>query len=60
MILNEVFLFRLLFFFFFFFQKGSRFFGKSNALLITSYSIPSRLIFCESVFVIQQEEEEEA
>jgi hypothetical protein len=32
---------------------------NQTSLLITSNSIPLRLIFCESVFVIQEEEEEE-
>ena len=60
MILNEVFLFRLLFFFLFFLSKGQSFFWEIKC---TSHHFKFhpllRLIFCASVFVIQEEEEEE-
>ena len=55
----KFFSFDCFFFSFFFFQKRAVvFMGNQTSLLITSNSIPSRLIFCASVFVIREEEEE--
>ena len=57
----KFFSFDCFFFLFFLSKKGSRFHGKSN---FTSHHFKFhpllRLIFCASVFVIQEEEEEEA
>ena len=55
----KFFSFDCFFFSFFSFKRAVVFMGNQTSLLITSNSIPLRLIFCESVFVIQQEEEEE-
>jgi len=62
MILNEVFLVRLLFFFFFFFQKRAVVFMGNQTFTSHHFKFHPllRLIFCASVFVIQEEEEEEA